>query len=84
MLTGMQKSNLLKQLDWQEVAVKYADRPGTAEEFIARELAPRPGFTPCFCSVLRHLKRAAIADSAVNFEEQHFEVKTCSSSSQKS
>ena len=80
MLTGLQKSNLLKQLDWQEVAVKYAERQGTAEEFIVNELAPHLGFTPCFCAVLRHLKRAAAADfavSVVNLEERHLEVKTC-------
>ena len=80
MLTGLQKRNLLKQPDWQEIAVKYAERSGTAEEFISHELAPRLGFTPCMCAVLRHLKKA-VADTAVsvvNLEAQHLEVKTCS------
>lgn len=81
MLTGLQKSNLLKQLDWQEVAVKYAGRSGTAEEFIAAALAPRLGFTPSICAVARHLKKAAAANSkvsVVNLEERQLEVKTCS------
>ena len=80
MLTGLQKSNLLKQLDWQEIAVKYAGHAGTAEEFIAAELALSLGFTPSICTVARCLKRAAAASavSAVNLEEQHLEVKTCS------
>lgn len=79
MLNCLQKSNLLKQLDWQEIAVKYVQRPGTVGEFIVSELTPRLGFTPSMCTVARRLKIAA-ADSAVsivNLEEQHLEVKTC-------
>lgn len=80
MLTGLQKSNLLKQLDWQEIAVKYAQRSGTVGEFIVSELTPRLGFTPSMCTVARHLKTVDAANSAVtvvNLEEQHLEVKTC-------
>ena len=40
MLNCLQKSNLLKQLDWQEIAVKYVQRPGTVGEFIVSELSP--------------------------------------------
>ena len=38
MLNCLQKTALLKQLDWQELAVKYARRSGTTSDFIATEL----------------------------------------------
>ena len=80
MLNCLQRSILLKQLDWQELAVKYAERLGTVEEFIASELTPSLGFTPSLCSTARYLKKVEAAESAVsvvNLEERQLEVKSC-------